>query len=865
MGSGAASPLLRVKMLPPSCPAQVQVRPGVHEVLDRRARVTAVVGPAGFGKTTAVADWASRSGEPLAWVTIDRFDDRPTLFWRYLTAAIFEAFGLHAGADERAEEGSAPDGESLVADLLVALASRPVAGVVVLDDLHHVGDSELLDQVARVVERAPAGVRFVVLARVRPELPWGRWAMRGMSAEVDEAQLAMDDDEASALVRAATSLELPEEALRCVVEAAAGWPAALRLAAVALGHHDRPERYARTLATHDRLLFDFVATEVLAALAPEVRRAVIVLSLLDDLDPRRCELLAGTADGAGLLDGLARSGIPMVALDPVSATYRFHALFRQVVAAELRRTRAAELPDLHRRAAEVELTVGDEPAAVRHLIAAGDLDSAFRIVFAPLGDVYRNGSVRRLAEWIDRFPPDFIGADAGRAAAYSQALFWINRTGDAIRWSNLACDLAGSEPPVRLGIALALPRMLVALGSGDTDRVRRQLARLCQSYGPEVVRSDREAMLPTVAAIAALVDEAPDARTWVQAIASRPDIPERVLAVGYPTRRAWELFQRGRLDEAQDLAESALDAGARDGRAALHAVIELFSLVANLHLERNELETAAYWACRATERTERMESSSHRFLADAASIAVVEARSGPAAALSVLEGSLRRRTPAAIRDRYFLLGAEIEARTGSLAVAAGWLGGLPPTPRRQLVQARLAVTRGHHHEAEELLAGLGPLPLARRVEAELLRSRLASRPQTPRSQTLRGALDVGTSAGYVWTYLREGRAMVDALRTTVDADPRLRRTALGRHLADRANHPVSDADRLAERTRQSLTPMELTVLAHLPSHRSLQEIAAELFLSVNTVKTHSQSVYRKLGVNTRAEAVGRAGTLGLID
>jgi len=429
--------------------------------------------------------------------------------------------------------------------------------------------------------------------------------------------------------------------------------------------------------------------------------------------------------------------------------------------------------------------------------------------------VYRSGSMRRLAEWIDRFPPDFVGADAARAAAYSQVLFWINRPRDADRWSNLARDLAGPEPPLRLGIAIALPKMMMALGRGETDRVREQLAHLCRRYGPDVMRADREAMLPTVVAVAALVDEAPDARACVRAIACRPDIPERVVAVGHPTRSAWELFQRGRLDEAQDLADAALDAGARDGNAAVHAVVELYSLLAMLHLERHELEVAADWA------------------------------------------ALRRRMPSPIRARYALLAAEIEARTGAPKVAAEWLHGLPATPRRGLVEARIALDRGRYEEVGSLLAGLGPLPLARRVEADLLLARIPTQ-----RQALERALDAGGPAGFVWTFLRDDPAVVDAVRRRVEADPHPHRTALGRHLAGTAG---SADDKTATRVRQSLTPMELTVLRQLPTHRTYGEIAAELVVSVNTVKTHVRSVHRKLGVGSRAEAVRRAAALGLLD
>jgi LuxR family maltose regulon positive regulatory protein len=872
---------VRTKITAPAFGPEALRRPAVDELLDRNARVTVVVGPAGFGKTTAVATWAAAQAVPVAWYTVDAFDARPSVFWGHLAAAVAQAGRPPAtggDADDRSDGdgdgwGTWPEPGSEVAGLLGALGPEPDPMVVVVDDLHLVEDATVLEQLAYFVQRAPAALRFVVVARVRPALPWGRWAVRGMLAELPEQVLAMGVAEAAALVRASAEGELADELVDQVVDAAAGWPAALRLAGLMLGRPGRGAPPAGFVLARDRLFFEFVADEVLAGLPTEVRDAVVLLSLLDDLDPQRCESLCGVADGAELLRGLERRGLPLAELDPLAHGYRFHALFRDVLATELARTRGSELAALHARAAQAELAAGDEPAAVRHLIAAGDLDAAFRIVFAPLGELYRTGSMQRMADWIDRFPTDFVASSAERSAAFALAMAYLGRRQDAELWSRLADDIA-VEPSMRLDVSLTLPRLMLALDRGDTDVARAEVAALRARHGAEVLDRDRESQMHTVMAVASLVDERlEDADHWVGAMVRWPDTAERVRAVGQPTRAAWSAFLQGALDRSAALARDALDAGGEAGRAALHALIELYSLQAALALERFDLDEAETWTARAAELVESMHPCLHVHLVERVAVAVVEARAGVEAALTVLTASaasVASTVPPEIGRRVQLLIADLEARAGRTAAAARRLTVLPPSPRRALVAARIAALAGRPEAVETELAalpglavpggavgsggvvGAGAVPRAVRIEAELLRARVA-----PGSGALARALDAGARDGYVWTFRREGPALTGAVNRAVAAGGGLQDTLLGKSLR-------APARRLAEAVVE-LSEAEQRVLQFLPTHRSFVEIAGELYVSVNTVKTHVRGIYRKLGVSLRSDAVRRAEEFGLLD
>jgi len=839
--------VLQSKITMPLCGPHLVRRAAIEEALDRGARVTTVIGSAGFGKTTAVAAWASRLPAAVAWYTIDAYDNRPSVFWRHLTGAIARVCPLVTAGDESMvwlSSGSEP------VELVAALGPDPDPTVVVLDDLHLVEDATIFEQLAYFVERAPASLRFVLIARVAPRLPWGRWAVRDQLAEVSEQHLSMNRGEATALVRRSATDEVDGSAVDAVVAAASGWPAALRLAGLTLGTANHTEAYAASVLAQNRLFFAFVAGEVLDNLPGALRETAVVLSLFDDLDPRRCESFCGLADGRALLDDLARRGLPMIALDPDSHGYRFHALFREVLAAELVATRGPDLRDLHLRVAAAELAVGDEPAAVRHFIAAGALDTAFDIVFTPLADMYRNGSLRRMADWIDRFPPDFVSGSAARSAAYALAMTYLGRREEAERWSRLATDLA-VEPPRRLDVAVTLPRVLLALDRGDTEAVRGEVTALRSRHPEEALDRDRDSQVHTAMAIASLADERlDDAAYWVSAIVRRPDLPERARMVGQPTRAAWEAFLRGALDRSAVLARWALDAGGEAGRAAIHAVIELYALQAALALERCDLEQAAYWSARAADRVAHMPPCLHRYLVDRVAIAVAEACSGIEVAMRACR-TASHGAPPVLAVRYELVAADIEARAALRKAAARRLATLPPSPRRTLLFARMAAYAGRSEVVRAHLDGLGEVPKALQIEAQLLRARAAAG-----SDAFAQAVAAGAGAGYVWTYRREGPDVDELLRHALTFDRQWFDTPLAASLR-------AGGDR-HEAVRVTLSEAERRVLAYLPSHRSKEEVASELHLSVNTVKTHVSAIYAKLGVGQRDEAVRRARELGLL-
>ena len=483
--SGHTVPLAPTKIRPPVTDERSTRRSRVDTLLDNGARVTLLIAPAGYGKTTAVAQWVQQRSQPVAWFTIDVFDDSPPRFWRYVAAALRRAVPEVGDETLGAIDDWALSGIDMVSVLLAELGDERGAMTMVMDDLHHIASPEVAEQLTFFLERAPDWLRVVLISRTTPSLPIARWRAQGLLVDVRQDDLALSSDEAKRAIRQMSFLRLSATGEEQLIGLAAGWPAALQLAALSLRDRDDADELVEASLNGQRLLFDYVVGEVLDRLPAAERQAVLELSVLDDIDPRRCEVLAQTGDGEALLLELVRLGLPLVVLEPGEQTYRFHHLFRALVRLELQLRDEPMVESIHRRAAAAELAADDHPAAVRHLLVVGDHEAAFDLVFGPVWHFYRSGLMREVSTWLDQFPSDFVGSDPRRIIRFATTLSLIGRLDDAAMWNDRAGALVADADngTDQVTIDLALSRALVRLGRGDTEGVRAEVQRLEDSVG----------------------------------------------------------------------------------------------------------------------------------------------------------------------------------------------------------------------------------------------------------------------------------------------------------------------------------------------------------------------------------------------
>jgi LuxR family maltose regulon positive regulatory protein len=853
---GSSPRFAPTKIHPPAVDERLQRRPRLDDLLDSSERIALVVAPAGYGKTIAVAQWAERCPDPVIWFTIDAQDRPAARFWTYVATAVARAVPHLGDETIRAIDEWAVDGIDMATVLLAELGQRSEPTVMVFDDVHHITDAAIIEQLEFFIERAPPSLKIIVITRTDPPYPVARWRVQGLLSEIRQADLELRPNEAAGLLSGVPFLTLDASTRDRLIDHTGGWPAALHLAALSVSGREDADRYVREDLESDRMLFDFVVGEVLERLPTEDRGAVLALSMLDDIDATRCELLTDCTSGDALLRRLVRIGLPIVSLDAGRRTFRFHALFRELVQLELKLRDAPRVVDLHRRAARAERASGDASAVVRHLLAAGDHQEAFDVVFGPVWELYRAGATRELAAWLDQFPFDVLPRDPARIVTFATALGLVGRLDEASRWNELAAPLITVDDEIRDGLVLS--RVLVDLGRGDTAAIHLVVDHLSPEAFHRTTREDPQARMPTVLAIAHLVDGAvaPAAR-WVDAIAAGPTPPERLRAVGYPARRAWLAFERGDLEDAQQLADRTLAAAGPEARGAANAMIELHMVKALVAAERGDVDQADLSADRAMELATTLGAPLYILLAHGARLAAVEARSGSQATLSAAVQLVRTDAPRPVRDRYGLLIADLAARAGQWVEAERHLEDLPPSPTRLLIDARVAIGLHRSAQAAGLLDEMDTAgwPRRRLIQFEVLRHT----GQVGDTSHLQRALELGVTRGFVTSYARERCIHGATLRQLVEADPRWRGFPLATAL--RSQPTSSEPDRFV--LVEALSKRELEVLQMLPTHLTTVEIAQLMFVSAHTVRTHIRVIYRKLAVSSRSEAVRRAAALGL--
>lgn len=736
MTGTSATPLLRTKLAPPPARDGLLARERLldHLAEPGRARLTLVSAPAGWGKTTLLREWAGTVAPSRAWVSLDAADNDPVRFWAYVVEAL-----RGAGAPVRTVPSVAAAGHDGLAALVDELHALPDPMALALDDLHVITEERVLDGLAFLVDHAPEPVRVGVATRTDPPLGLARMRVRGELAEARADHLRFSDDEAAALLRAATGSHLDAAAVRRLCARTEGWAAGLYLAALSLrGRDGAGDAFVDAFAGDDRLVVDYLAEEVLAAQPEDRRRFLLDTSILSRLSAPLCDAVTGRHDGAGILADLEASNLFLVPLDNRRRWYRFHHLFGEL----LRHQLTADDPDrvavLHRRAGAWLAANGAQDEAIGHLAAGGDVDAAAELVARNWSVYHDRGWIPSVRRWISLLPDELVRADARLCLANAWIAITSGEQSLVAPWVDAAERALGDrEPPPRMAERIALARSLDHLLDGRTA-----LALAAGRRALDMGGLPRDSQWHAVACMAV---------GMAQFHERRDDLGERML-------------------------REAADVGERTGMS----VAALLSLghLAELALDRGDVPAAEALALRSLDFNPEDHARFPHAACSFAAVAQVRARQG------LLDEAGRH------ADRALEL-----ARRGDAA---------SEIVHAQLVRAEVRLTAGERRGA--------------RADLEDAR---------------------GLTAG--------GGVPPRLAQRFLEMDERLRRPEAA---------PVQAGGDLTERER--------VVLGLLAGPASLREIAGELTVSPNTVKTQVRAIYRKLGVDRRSRAVHAARERGIL-
>ena len=416
------------------------------------ASVATVVAPAGYGKTTVLSEWDEFDGRPFAWLTLDNRDNDPGL----LTASVANALRDVKKVEDDVFEALSVPRPSVPAVVSRLMRPGPTDYVLVLDEVQCLDTPEALGAVTRIAQEVPAGSQIALGSRSTPPIPVARMRANRNLVELDAADLAMTRAEAAQLLQG-VGLALSEADVVKLVKRTEGWPAALYLAALTLAGSDDVGPAVDRFTGDNRIVADYVRDEFLSSLAPDNLDFLTQSSVLDELSGEACDAVLGHEGSAERMVRLANSNLLLVPLDRRNESFRCHQLLREMLRGELRNQGARMERDLHRRASEWFMQVGDLDRGITHAIDADDVDRSGDLMFGHIEVYAARGREETIRRWIDRFPPDRIAESPTLSLALATCQLSHGDGGQVDHWTAVAAHgLEGSERPDRQALEAAV-------------------------------------------------------------------------------------------------------------------------------------------------------------------------------------------------------------------------------------------------------------------------------------------------------------------------------------------------------------------------------------------------------------------------
>lgn len=397
----ARSAILIGKLSPPlESGFEIQRTQVCEQIFGRgSARLVLLRAPAGFGKTTVMLQLHKRfadSGVPRAWLTLDSADNDIARFLTGLRAVLLPLIPALECVDTLDISGI----DELAFTIINTVAAHPVPFVLFLDDFEHVQNPAVTALVRELIETLPRGAQLILGSRGVPQLGLGRMRTRGKLLEIDPAQLRFSESEVEGFLCTKRQLKLDRKDIRRLHRVTEGWPAALWLASITLENQENPSRVIQSFSGSNVAVVDYLVEDVLARQSDEVRMFLLRTSVLSQLNPSICDAVLGCSNSAQLLRQLELSHLFLVPLGN-EREFRYHGMFAQFLRTQLERQLPAEIPHLHRAAAEWYLQQGRPVPAIEHALATGDMAFALPLLHAHARDLLDQGRVRLLSRWLD--------------------------------------------------------------------------------------------------------------------------------------------------------------------------------------------------------------------------------------------------------------------------------------------------------------------------------------------------------------------------------------------------------------------------------------------------------------------------------
>ena len=909
--------LLNTKLYIPPIRPNLVPRPRLIERLNAglHRKLILISAPAGFGKTTLLSEWAAGCDRTVAWVSLDKGDNDPTLFWIYFIAALQTVHpGVGAAvmavlqAPGIAGAATPPPIEPLLTGLINEIAEIPDPLVLILDDFHMITEQQVHDGAIFLLDNLPPPMHLILSNRADPPWPLARLRARREMTELRAEDLRFTSQEAATFLKDVMKLDLSPEDVAVLEERTEGWIAGLQMAALSMRGREDVSGFIKAFSGSHRFILDYLVEEVLDRQSPAIQEFLLKTSILEQMTASLCDAVTGSSDSQAILTQLEQANLFLVPLDDERRWYRYHRLFTDLLRSQLALIHPDQVPFLHQRASEWFEEKGFTEETIAHAFAAKDYERVARLAEKYAQDMLHQSKYNILSSWLEALPNALVQARPWLCVYQSWTRHWSGmREGgeDCLKNAERVLNSLppSSQPEERSKETPSLGEEEKRLISGYIATVRAHYA-LTNEEIPRVIEQAQKALrlLPEddyftrgTAAIAlggahwGMGDASSAERAFAECASN-------AMKGGYHYRASSALcyvgmqqVKQAKLLKAEETFREALALSQGPGGRRFPNAGYPLAKLGELACEWNDLERA--WR------------DVHDGMELCTQLGHVDLQAEAYVALARVQ--LAYRDFAGVKDtlqRADRLSRETKLdpwavcwlddcrlrlwlSTGKLDEATHWAeaSGLRVDGEldyhhdlHHINLARVLIAQGMRQPSEpyldealgllaRLLAAAEKAGWVHEVIKILILQALALKAGGDSEEaiaTLTQALTLAEPGGYVRTFISEGAPMARLLRMA--ADQRVAREYVGKLLAtfgaEEQERVVSPASPLLE----PLSEREAEVLRLLTTRLSTPEIAEELVISVNTVRSHIKSIYSKLNVHRRMEAVQRAKELGLL-
>jgi ATP/maltotriose-dependent transcriptional regulator MalT len=842
-----------------------------------------VTAPAGFGKTTLLADWAARCQVPVAWLALDEGDSDPSRFFEYLLAAL-ASIGVLPEAQNEENPPALQEMSTSLAHLINQVVTFKLDIVLVLDDYHRISAQLIHDMLAYLLDHLPSNLHLVIASRADPPLPIARLRARGQLIELHLQELRFSQVEADAFLNQVMHLDLDAGNVQTLYSRTEGWIAGLQMAVLSIQNIQDRAGFIESFSGSNRFILDYLMEEVLEQIPPDEKTFLLMTSILEQMCGSLCEAIVldlQPGEGQVMLERLERSNLFVLPMDDQRAWYRYHRLFADLLRQKLRSSQLDRMGDLHLRASEWYVSNGYSFPAIDHALAARDFERAGDLIETAAEETLLRSHLATLLRWVKSLPPEQLQRRPVLRMYCAWALLF---SGESLHEITILLKELAQEKDILPGqLAPLLAYMAVFQGQiskaiqlarqallelPEEDRFLRSVATWIVNLG-YVISGDRSAVPQTLERVIRLSQSVGNRMLSVMVMCSQADI----------------YLSRGDLMLAEQLHQNALELAKDPHGNYLPIAGVVFTRLGEIYREWNRLDQAEEAILQGIQLLTPWNDMGTIY--GYISLALVQQACGHATtANSTLSHAAQLAASfdvAQIDDRLVeLFQQRVHLMQGELILVRKWIQeresaspidlgdyGALLHQREQIILARALISLGNPQEALSLLT-----PILQILEKECRQRRMvevlalialayqALGEQDDSILVVERALRMAEELGFVRVLLDEGKPMYDLLQT---ARRRGIVSSYLQYLLGQFSGEISQEPgpgRISQ--MEPLSPRELEVLSLIALGLTNQEIAERLYVTIRTVKFHTSNIISKLGVTNRTQAVARARELGLL-